>query len=98
MGGTLAATSHVAKATTRAAVNTSPEPFSNVAMSLLGDGIVPLSLWLSWVHPMLFFALLAVALLVMAGLIVVLGKFLRLLVRRVSSWSGSDRRAVEKSA
>src|SRR6185295_15809946 len=33
LGGTLAATSHVAKATTRAAVNTSPEPFSNVAMS-----------------------------------------------------------------
>ncbi len=91
MGGTLAATSHVAKATTRAAVNTSPEPFSNVAMSLLGDGLVPLSLWLSWSHPMLFFALLAAALLVMAGLIVVLGKFLRLLVRRVSSWAGGDR-------
>src|SRR5688500_6330706 len=28
LGGTLAATSHLAKATTRAAVNTSPEPFS----------------------------------------------------------------------
>ena len=34
LGGTLAATSHVAKATTRAAVNTSPEPFSNIALSL----------------------------------------------------------------
>ena len=45
MGGTLAATSHVAKATTRAAVNTSPEPFSNIAMSLLGDSVVPASLW-----------------------------------------------------
>ena len=37
LGGTLAATSHVAKATTRAAVNTSPEPFSNIALSLAGD-------------------------------------------------------------
>ena len=38
LGGALAATSHVAKATTRAAANTSPEPFSNIALSLLGDG------------------------------------------------------------
>ena len=51
LGGTLAATSHVAKATTRAAVNTSPEPFSNIALSLLGDGVVPAALWLSWAHP-----------------------------------------------
>jgi hypothetical protein len=59
LGGTLAATSHVSKATTRAAVNTSPEPFSNVAMSLLGDGVVPVMLWLSWAQPMVFFAALA---------------------------------------
>ncbi len=37
MGGTLAATSHAAKASTRAAVNTSPEPFSNIGASLAGD-------------------------------------------------------------
>ena len=84
MGGTLAATSHVAKATTRAALNTSPEPFSNLAMSLLGDSVVPASLWLSWAHPTVFFAALAVALVVMIGLIWVLAKFLRGLARRVS--------------
>lgn len=85
MGGTLAATSHVAKATTRAAVNTSPEPFSNVAMSLLGDGIVPLGLWLSWSHPALFFAGLAVALVVSVAAIWVLARFLRGLWRRFAS-------------
>ena len=84
MGGTLAATSHVAKATTRAALNTSPEPFSNLAMSLLGDSLVPASLWLSWAHPTVFFAVLAVAVVVMIGLIWVLAKFLRGLARRVS--------------
>ena len=83
MGGTLAATSHVAKATTRAALNTSPEPFSNLAMSLLGDSVVPASLWLSWAHPSLFFVALAVALVVMIGLIWVLAKFLRGLASRV---------------
>ncbi len=89
LGGTLAATSHVAKATTRAAVNTSPEPFSNVAMSLLGDAAVPTALWLSWTHPVLFFAALAVAVVVMVGLIWVLAKFLKALVRRVSG-RGAD--------
>jgi hypothetical protein len=89
MGGTLAATSHVAKATTRAAVNTSPEPFSNIAMSLLGDSVVPASLWLSWSHPTIFFVALAVALVVMLVVTWLLAKFLRRLVRRVSGWFGA---------
>ena len=83
MGGTLAATSHVAKATTRAAANTSPEPFSNIALSLLGDSVVPISLWLSWEHPTAFFVALAVALVVMVGAIWVFAKFLRAVLRRL---------------
>ena len=91
MGGTLAATSHVAKATTRAALNASPEPFSNIAMSLLGDSVVPASLWLSWTHPTAFFAALAVALVVMVTLTWVFAKFLRRLVQHVSGWFGAAR-------
>ena len=91
MGGTLAATSHVAKATTRAALNASPEPFSNIAMSLLGDSVVPVSLWLSWEHPYVFFAALAVAVIAAIVLIWVLAKFLRRLARRVSGWFGAGR-------
>ena len=90
LGGTLAATSHVAKATTRAAVNTSPEPFSNVAMSLLGDGVVPVVLWLSWSHPLLFFVALAIGLVVMVLLTWMLAKFLRALVRRLSAAFGAS--------
>ncbi len=77
LGGTLAATSHVAKATTRAAANTSPEPVSNIALSLLGDGLVPLALWLSWSHPVAFFVALAVALAAMLATVLVLWRFLR---------------------
>jgi len=84
MGGTLAATSHVAKATTRAALNTSPEPFSNIALSLAGDAAVPAMLWLSWVHPAWFFAALLLALVVMVTLIVLMMKFVRALLRRVA--------------
>lgn len=83
LGGSLAATSHVAKATTRAAANTSPEPFSNIGLSLLGDGFVPLALWLSWAHPVAFFAALAVAVVVMVATICVLWRFVRGIVARL---------------
>jgi hypothetical protein len=90
MGGTLAATSHVAKATTRAAINTSPEPFSNIGLSLLGDAAVPGMLYLAWEQPVWFFAVLAVA--VVAGIVVtvVLFRFLRGLVRRVLDFADGE--------
>ncbi len=81
-GGSLAATAHAAKATTRAAVNTSPEPFSNVLLSLAGDAAVPLMLWLAVEHPAVFWPVLALALLLALVLIVVFFKFLRALWRR----------------
>lgn len=82
MGGTLAATSHLAKASTRAAVNTSPEPLSNIGLSLLGDAAVPTMLWLAWEHPSWFFAALAAMLVLMIGLIVLLARFVRGLLSR----------------
>lgn len=81
-GGTLAATAHSAKASTRAMVNTSPEPLSNLALSLAGDAMVPGLLWLSWEHPMAFFAALALGLLVMGVLIVLMARFVRDLWQR----------------
>ena len=82
LGGTLAATAHTAKATTRAVANTSPEPFSNVALSLAGDAAVPAMLWLAWEQPQWFWPVLAVAVVFALVLIVVLFKFLRGLFRR----------------
>ena len=62
LGGGLAAAMHAAKAGTRAAMNLSPEPFSNWAASLSEDALVPVGLWLALAHPILFFALLALML------------------------------------
>lgn len=93
LGGTLAATSHVAKATTRAAINTSPEPFSNIAASLAGDAAVPVMLWLAWTYPVAFFVCLALALVVMVTLTVLLMKFLRGLVRALRGRFGAPRTA-----
>jgi hypothetical protein len=83
-GGTLAATAHAAKASTRAAANTSPEPFTNLGLSLAGDMAVPTLLWLSWTHPLVFWPVLAVLVVSALVLIVVLFKFLRALLRRLA--------------
>jgi len=83
LGGGLAATSHTAKLTTRAAVNTSPEPFSNVAVSLFEDGFVIFMLWLSATHPVIFWIALALTLVVAVVLMIVLVKFLRAVAIRL---------------
>ena len=58
LGGSLAAGVHFAKAGARAAINTSPEPFSNWTASLAEDAMVPFGLWLAFVHPVAFLVLL----------------------------------------
>jgi hypothetical protein len=83
MGGTLAASSQAAKTTTRAAINTSPEPFSNIAMSLLEDGLVVGTVWLATNHPLVFGVLLLIALVLMWIVTWMLFKFLRAAFRRL---------------
>ena len=83
LGAALAANSHVAKASLRAAANTSPEPFSNIALSLLGDAAVPTALWLASAHPVALLILVGVAAVVMATISVLLIRFLRALVGRL---------------
>jgi hypothetical protein len=84
LGGTLAATSFAAKATTRAAINTSPEPFTNVGASLLEDSLVPLGLWTAVAHPLVFALVLAVVLVLSIWLIRVCWRFLKQLFTRVA--------------
>ena len=84
MGGGLAATSFAAKATSRAAINTSPEPFSNVGASLVEDGLVAAGLWLAITHPFVFMVALVVVLVISVWLIRICWRFLRALFRRVA--------------
>ena len=86
LGAALAANSHLAKTSLRAAVNTSPEPFSNIALSLLGDAAVPAALWLANAHPVASLVLVGLAALVMATVSVLLIRFLSALVWRVRGW------------
>lgn len=90
MGGTLALSSQVAKTTTRAAINTSPEPFSNWGASLLEDGVSIGAVWLAINHPLVFAVALAVVLVLMWVLTWTLWKFLRAVVRRIRRWLGHE--------
>ena len=85
LGGGLAATSQAAKTTTRAAINTSPEPFSNIGMSLLEDGLVVGAVWLATNHPVVFGILLVIAVVLMWIVTWMLFKFLRAVFRRMST-------------
>ncbi len=96
LGGSLAATSMVTKMTTRAAVNTSPEPFSNGLVSLFEDGLVIGVVWLSTQHPVAFGFALVVMLVLSVLLMVVLFKFLRAVLRRLSSFFGGAQPVFEK--
>ena len=84
LGGTLAATSHAAKATTRAAINTSPEPFTNIGTSLVEDSVVPAGLWLAIAHPLIFIPVLLLVLALSIWLIRLCWRFLRQLFVRVA--------------
>ncbi|MFN6935234.1 MAG: DUF4126 domain-containing protein [Tsuneonella sp.] len=52
LGGGAAFAAHAGKAGTRAVVNTSPEPFSNVAVSTTEDVVTAGLLWAAYEYPM----------------------------------------------
>lgn len=94
LGGTLAASSQAAKTTTRAAINTLPEPFTNIAASVLEDGLAVGAIWFATQHPLAFGLCLVVVVILLGWVTLVLVKFLRTALRRVSAFfGGSESRA-----
>jgi hypothetical protein len=86
VGGGIALSSHGAKAATRLAVNTSPEPFSNIALSLMEDAVTIGSSLLLAFHPVVILVVVVVFLLLAAWIVPKIFRALRgLFVRRGSS-------------
>ena len=83
LAGSVALTSHGAKASARAAANTSPEPVSNWTLSLLEDGLAVFLVWLAAEHPLLTAGIVVVLVIFAVLLIRKLWKFARQLVERV---------------
>ena len=64
LGGGVALSSHSAKTATRLVANTSPEPVSNIALSLLGDAVTLGGAVLMVVHPIVILACVTFAVIV----------------------------------
>ncbi|MEV0916564.1 DUF4126 domain-containing protein [Streptomyces sp. NPDC049967] len=81
VGGSTALVSHLVKAGTRMAVNTSPEPFSNIAMSTVEDlgvaGVVTFALFHPWIAATVAGTLLVLGLVILAFLASRIRRFLR---------------------
>ena len=86
LGGGLAATSHVTKASTRALINTSPEPASNWAASFTEDAAVIGGLWAALNHPWLFIALLVSFIAVAAWAVPRIWRLLKSTGRTLRNW------------
>lgn len=83
LAGSVALTSHGAKASARAAANTSPEPFSNWLLSLGEDAIAITLAWLASTHPILTAGIVIVLVLISAFVIWKLLGFFRRALERV---------------
>src|SRR5471030_2711232 len=84
LGGTLADGSHIAKTGSRALINTSPEPFSNIAASLAEDVSVIGGLMLALAHPITFLCLLALFVLLLVWLLPKLIRLAMVPLRRLA--------------
>ena len=89
LGGSLAATSHFTKAGTRAAANTSPEPFSNFGLSVAEDISSAGLLWLVLTHPLVALGLVIALVLLAAWLLPKLIRFIARVLRRILGRSPS---------
>lgn len=77
LGGTVAAGAHLTKASGRALINTSPEPFSNWTASFTEDAVSLGALWMALQYPLLFLGMLALFVLIVLWLLPKLWRGLR---------------------
>ncbi len=90
VGGSLALGSHGAKAATRLAANTSPEPFSNIALSIIEDVITIASTIMMAFYPVLILIVIAVFLIVALWIVPKIVRALRRMIARLKSLFGAE--------
>lgn len=83
LGGGLALTSHGTKAATRALINTSPEPVSNIVVSLGEDVLAVVTMVLAMFLPFVVFFVIAAGLLVSFWILPRVLRFFRRVFQRI---------------
>ena len=86
LGGSLAATSHLPKSSTRLVLNASPEPFSNATASIVEDLAVVGGLWTALNYPLAFIAFIILFVLLVIWLLPKLWRAIKDIVKTIRSW------------
>ena len=97
VGGGVALGSHGLKATTRLAANTSPEPFSNIALSVGEDIFTVGATILMAISPVAILVMVVIFIILLIWLVPKIYRTLRRLMQKIRSWFGTapERNAVE---
>ena len=88
LGGSLAATSHLTKASTRLVLNASPEPITNATASIVEDLAVIGGLWTALNYPIAFIIFIFVFVLFAIWLLPKLWRAIKDIVVTIRSWFG----------
>ena len=87
LGGSLAGATHATKAGSRALINTSPEPVSNISASLSEESLLLTGGWLVFAHPAVFIGLLCGFIIMMFWLLPKLWRGIKMVLGNVGKVS-----------
>lgn len=89
LGGSLAATSHLTKSSTRLVLNTSPEPVSNATASIFEDLAVIGGLWTALNYPLVFIGFIILFVLLAIWLLPKLWRAVKDIIATLRGWVGN---------
>lgn len=93
LGGSLAATSHLAKSGTRVVINTSPEPVSNWTASITEDVAVIAGLWTALNYPVAFIIMLVIFIALAIWILPKLWRAVKNIIATIKRWLGGGKTA-----
>lgn len=94
--GGVALTGHSAKSATRFVANHSPEPVSNMGLSLAGDLMVPVATWFSFEYPLVTLGVVSVVVLISAWLSPLIFRIFRVELNAIGAAAGRFFRGKEE--
>ena len=89
LGGSLAATSHLTKASTRLVINASPEPVTNWTASIAEDLAVVGGLWASLNYPIAFIVFIVLFVLFVIWILPKLWRAIKGIIATIRGWFGN---------
>jgi len=98
LGGSLAATSHLTKASTRLVLNASPEPMTNWTASFAEDIAVVGGLWTALTYPWAFVVFIIIFIALAIWLLPKLWRAIKSITATIRAWLGKKPEAADSAA